>query len=115
MIGAGPLPEIEASDGMWLEPDAFFHLISRQALAPSTGLRLGEIGERAFGGFEALNPGEYLTPSVGDKAGAHAGGEQEILAAVEADDERVEALRTRSVASYDEFLPLVETVLAPQP
>jgi hypothetical protein len=64
MIRCGPFQEFNLSHKLRPDPDAFLHVLSGQAFAPSPFVHLGKVDERAIGRHQTAQPSEHL-PSRG--------------------------------------------------
>jgi len=91
VIGARPLQELNLYDYLRAQPNAFLHFLCGEALAPSAGGRFRKVREGALRRFQVFDLLEDLSPCCWNEAGSHSRSIDEILAAVKAHNQGIDA------------------------
>jgi DNA-binding transcriptional ArsR family regulator len=108
-----PLQKFEFADQQWFLPSALVHLFSGQSLTPAAAPRFRQIREGALRDFQILElPKQLLAERWGESI-SRARRIHELVALVVSEDQSIEILSSRGVASNDEFLSLVDPHLLP--
>jgi hypothetical protein len=111
LVGSGPFGEINPNHDFGLNPGAGLHFFGGQSLTPAARFFLGQVCKRALRDFERLDLREDFSASGRHKAGTNSPGKHQLLAAIEANDQRIEGI-ARCVAADDEFLAEIDPILA---
>jgi hypothetical protein len=115
MTGIRPFYERDLTDQLRLYPAAFLHIFRSERLPPPRCLLFRQVIKRALGRYELLEYGENLVPFQGHEAVLNLCNKEKSLAFVDADEQCVEAVRTRDVTSDQKFLLAIGAVLNPMP
>jgi hypothetical protein len=86
MVYVGPVRVLDLRDKLRLQPAAFGHLVSREALTPPALLALGQVRKGASLDFEFLEAFENLRPRRRNETGTDARNVDEVVALVIADE-----------------------------
>src|SRR5687768_18088212 len=106
-----PLDEPDLRDDLRLQPAHFLHLLRRDAAAPMRRLAVRQIDEGTPLGVERRECREHLAPYIWCEASAHLPRKPKLCSVEIADEQRVDAMRTRTISADDELLLLVELQL----
>ena len=108
-----PLQKLELPDQQWLQPSALVHLLSGQSLTPAAATRCRQIREGALRDFQILELPKQLLAERWCESVSRARGIHELVAFVVSEDQSIEILSSRGVASDDKFLSVVDPHLLP--
>ena len=98
-----PLDESVLADELRSDPAALLHLLCGQRFSPSRSSLLGQILEGALDSLQRLKSREDLVPNSRDKAVLHLCGEHELLAFVNAHEQRIKPTCAGNVTADDEL------------
>src|SRR6185437_12455266 len=108
-----PLTEFELPDKDRFQPAAILHFRGGEPLTPAPAALLGEIDERACGGFKRAEFLHQLRAQSRRKAVAGSRRIEEARTFVIAEDQGIERAAAERVAADHEFLPFVHAHLLP--
>jgi hypothetical protein len=111
----GPFDELKLTGKNRSQPSAFFHLGSRQSLAPPSAFLFWKIVERTFGDLKRTKTLHQLDADCRRKAVPRSSRMEHFAFLVVADDQRIEILVTGRESGDDQFLTLVDARLLPCP
>src|ERR1041384_2490713 len=113
MAVVGPLDETDLRDEPRFHPRHLAHLLRGDASAPVRRLAVGQVDERTLRRAQRLQAFEHLAPEMRRKSCAHLSRESQLAVFVVADEQRIDAIRSRPEAADYQFLLLVSFQLHP--
>src|SRR5437763_17205677 len=108
-----PLQEFYLGDGPRAKPDTFLHFFGTQFVPPTRLVRVRQSGERHRGRDQMTNFLEDLTSHRRNKRIADTSNIDQVLAAIIADDERVDCVRARDIPTGADTLPELHVIFKP--
>src|SRR5260221_11420972 len=106
-ISFGPFEKFDDGHEFRTDPNAFLHLLGVQNLAPSSPSCLRQIHERTLVGDKRLQLLVNHPARCWHKSVSYSGDVVQILSAIVADDDRIDAVRSGNKSANHEFLALV--------
>src|ERR1700722_6333006 len=113
MVSLGPFQELDLRHNLGTHPNALLHSVSIQPFTPAGAPLLREIAEGTFADLENRETLKQRAPQALRQSATHPCGVDQIVAAVKADNQRIQSARSRHETADHELLSLIDAQLHP--